>query len=277
MMRSAIASAALLVSLGACDNSIQPLVEGSEGTLFLYGYLDSAADSQYVRLDGARISAFAPGPDLSTVSISSTDDSGEVVDWLYQGSELENGETGHTFLGLFRPVPGRRYELEARSAEGQVTSASVIVPDRPTIRPDLPRGDTLNLVQKIRLPGLARPPLRVLVQYEVQTPESSEPVSVSIDYGSMGTLGPAGWDFDVFLMRDQPVVLVQIDRDVRDRDVTLVSLGVRAELLSAEWDDPDEALNITGGRGFFGAIGRYDLGWTLDSASVETIGFLDGQ
>ncbi len=277
MTRAATASAALLLFLAACDNSIQPLVDGSEGTVFLYGYLDSAADSQFVRLDGARIAAFGDAPDLSTVRLSSTDDSGQIVDWIYQGSALEDGSTGHNFLGLFRPVEGGRYVLEARSTAGQVTVASVTIPARPSIMPDPPRGDTLQLVQKIRLSGLARSPLRVLVQYEVQAPESQEAVSISVDYGANGTLSADGWDFDVFLKRDHPTVMVQIDRGIGDRDVALLSIGVRAELLSAEWDDPDAALNITGGRGFFGAVGRYDLGWTLEPAAVQTIGFVDGQ
>ena len=277
MMRTAVACAAFLFLLSACDNSIQPLVDGSEGTVFMYGYLDSAADSQFVRLDGARASAFGAAPDLSSVLVSSTDDAGERVDWIYQGAVLEDGSVGHNFLGLLRPVEGRGYVLEARSPEGQVTAASVTIPVRPAVTPDRPRGDALQLVQKVRLQGLARSPLRVLVRYEVQAPESPESVSVSLDYGAAGTLSDAGWDFNVFLKRDYPTVMVQINRSIDDTDVALVSIGVRAELLSPEWDNPDEGLNITGGRGFFGAIGRYDLSWKLDSAAVETIGFVDGQ
>jgi hypothetical protein len=265
------------LSVAACDNTIEPLVDGSEGAVFLYGFLDSSADSQFVRLDGARTSAFGAGPDLSTVQVTSMDDAGTGIDWAYQGTELEDGTTGHTFLGLFRPVQSGRYVLTARSVDGDITTATVTVPSHPAIRPDLPRGDTLQLVQKIRFPGLTRDPLRVLVRYEVQAPESDEPVSIAIDYGSNGTLGPAGWDFDVFLRRDHPTVMFQIDRDIGDRDVALVSIGLRAELLSPEWDDPEQAPNITGGRGFFGAVGRYDVGWTLDPDAVRNIGFVDGQ
>ncbi|MFT4603308.1 MAG: hypothetical protein ACI9W4_000021 [Rhodothermales bacterium] len=277
MMKVAALSAVLLLALAACDNSIQPMVEGSEGTLFIYGFLDSAADSQFVRLDGVRIAALGDRPDLSTVRLSSTDDSGETVDWIYQGATFEDGSTGHNFLGLFRPVEGGRYALQARSTDGRVTEASTTIPVRPPISPDPPRGDTLQIVQKIRLSGLERSPLRVIVQYEVQAPESPEAVSVSVDYGDRGSLSADGWDFDVFLKRDHPTVMAGIARNVRDRDVALLSIGVRAELLSAEWDEPHTARNITGGRGFFGAVGRYDLGWTLEPAVVATIGFVDGQ
>jgi hypothetical protein len=124
---------------------------------------------------------------------------------------------------------------------------------------------------------LSLDPLRLTLLYAVREPEATQAEQVTVDYGTGGVRTPQGWAFDVFLARDQSVVMFDLGRSAADRDVALESIGVRAELLSPEWAEPRTSDNISSGKGFFGAIGRYDLHWPLPTGAVLTMGFLDGQ
>ena len=49
--------------------------------------------------------------------------------------------------------------------------------------------------------------------------------------------------------------------------------AVEIEQLSAEWQNPELSVNIENGFGFFGAIARYTLSWTLDEADLKRLGY----
>lgn len=266
------------LALSACDNSVQPLVEGAEGQFSVFGHLDSAADTQFVRLEPVLIAPGAPRPSLNRTLVITTDDQGQEQEWTYRAQTLEDGTIGDVWFSEFRPIPGHTYLLEALSAEGVSVTARASIPQAPRLAPGLPRGDTLTLMQNVRLLGQDLDPLRLTVLYDVRLPDEEFPSRVPVDYGKGNGPSGEGWGLDVFLRRDQATVLASLNRAVTDRGVTLVQIGVRAELLSPEWSSPAPLpANISNGRGFFGAIGRYDLTWSLTSDAVERMGFLDGQ
>ncbi|NNE69842.1 MAG: DUF4249 family protein [Rhodothermales bacterium] len=276
-MRAVLTIIALL-SLWGCDNTIVPLVPGSEGHLYVYGYFDTAADTQYVRLDAVRTSALGERERLADLEVVSFDGSGAATAWSHTTVQLDDGRDGDVYMAPFRPRAGETYTLTASQSDGTAsTEAVVTMPGLPTLEPQRPRGDTLTLFQTVRVAGLERDPLRLTVLYDVQGFGADEPIQFPVDYGATGSLTPGGWDLDVFLKRDHTTVVAHVNPDGSARDITLLSIGMRTELLSPEWDDPDNVQNITGGRGFLGAIGRYELTWRLESAAVETLGFLDGQ
>jgi hypothetical protein len=66
-----------LVLLAACDNAIQPLVEGAQTEFSVSGYLDTAADTQFVRLESVRPTGVSDRPPLEDVIVRSTDGSGD--------------------------------------------------------------------------------------------------------------------------------------------------------------------------------------------------------
>ena len=267
----------MALALAGCDNTLQPLVDGAENNFSLYGYLDTAADTQFVRLDPVRISSVGGRMSLADASVTSVDDQGNRQDWHHTEVTLDDGSVGDLFYSIFRPLPGARYELTATSATGASTRAVVDVPMPPAIDPLPPRGDTLSLMQNVRIVGLDRTPLRLTVLYDVQLPERPGPSVVEVDYGQGNGRTSGGWAFDVFLARDQGTVLFSLDRDVDDRDVALRKIAVRTELLSPEWDEPTAARNLSSGRGFFGAIGRYEITWMLSPSVVDMLGFVNAQ
>ena len=267
----------IAVALAGCDNTIQPLVEGADGNFSLYGYLDTAADTQFVRLDPVRISSVASRSSLAGARVESVDDLGNTQLWEHQTVMLEDGSAGDVFFSVFRPRPGGRYSLTATAESGQKTRAVVDIPDSPMLDPMPPRGDTLSLLQTVRIVGVERTPLRLTVLYDVQLPENAAPSLVEVDYGQGNGPASGGWQFDVFLARDQATVLVSLNRDVTDNDVELRAVSVRTELLSPEWEEPQSSRNISTGRGFFGAIGRYEVTWMLPPSVVGMLGFVDAQ
>ena len=275
-MRAVVLTAALAALLG-CDNTIQPLVEGSEEGFTLYGYLDTRADTQYVRLDPVQTSVLAGRRTLEDVLVVSTADDDDPVVWTYRRMPLEDGSLGEFYYAVFTPEAGRRYRLRAETGSGAVTEAVVTIPEPPVVNPRPARGDTAHLVQSVEILGVQQNPHRLVVVYEVRPPGEEVPVKVSVDYGQGNNRVTGGWAFDVFLVRDKATVLVSLNRNPQDRNVALVSIGVHARLLSPEWEQPDEAANITTGRGFFGALAEYDLRWDLPTSVVETMGFVDGQ
>lgn len=268
----------LLAGLVGCDNTIVPLVPGSEGELFVYGYLDTAADTQYVRIDAVRAAAVGPRASLDDIRVMSTDQQGAETIWKHVSVELDDGQIGDVYMGLFRPQAGERYTLSASRPDGSAsTTAQVTMPARPVLQPQRPRGNELTLFQTVRVTGVQRDPLRLTVLYEVLGFGSDVPLQFPVDYGATGRLQGNDWDLDVFLKRDQTSVVAQVNRDGSNREVALLSIGLRTELLTPEWDDPSAADNISNGRGFLGGIGRYELIWRLEATAVETIGFVDGQ
>lgn len=268
----------LFAGLIGCDNTIVPLVPGSEGELFIFGYLDTATDTQYVRIDAVRAAAVGPRVALDDIRVISTDEQGIQTGWNYVSVELDDGQAGDVYMGLFRPKAGERYTLNASRPDGSAsTMAHVTMPALPVLQPQRPRGNELTLFQTVRVTGVQRDPLRLTVLYEVLGFGSDVPLRFPVDYGATGRLLGNDWDLDVFLKRDQTSVVAQVNRDGSNREVALLSIGLRTELLSPEWDDPTTAENVSGGRGFLGGIGRYELTWLLESDAVETIGFVDAQ
>ncbi|MFT5141621.1 MAG: hypothetical protein ACI84D_000227 [Thalassolituus oleivorans] len=252
-------------------------MDGAETRFSVYGYLDTAADTQFVRLESVRQTGVGARPSLEDVIVRSTDGSGEWRLWEHRAITLDDGARGDLFFGVFRPEANQHYQVEAEASNGDVTRATVSTPPIPEIVPGPPLGNAISLTQHIEVSGLTLDPLRLTLLYAVREPDASQAEQVIVDYGTGGIRIPQGWAFDVFLTRDHSAVLVGLGRNAADRDVALESIGVRTDILSPEWAHPRTSDNITSGRGFFGAIGRYELYWVLETDAVLTMGFVDGQ
>jgi hypothetical protein len=275
-MRWFIHGLAILCALG-CDNSINPISEAAEGVFAVYGYLDTAADTQFVRIEGLRDSAFGTDDSVDGVEVTSTGGSEGIRLWQESPVSLDGGGIGHVYFSVFPAEPGKEYALRVGPPNGPATEARVRMPPIPRLSTDPPQGDSLSLVQSIGVLGVDREPLKLTVLYEVRGPSDAEPTRIPIDYGKGGTATARGWEFDVFLSRDRSSVMAALQRDQADRDVEMVSLQVFAELRSPEWDDEGDPSNITSGLGFFGAVGRFNLGWQLSPEFVSVLGYVDAQ
>ncbi len=277
---STIGCVVLLASAGllGCDNTIDPFSEGADRVFAIHGFLDSVSDSQFVRVSALRPSVLADAPSIEDISVISVDvGTGEVVLWSDSLVQLDDGSDGHLFHSAWRPVPGHTYRLEVRRGDGEAATATTVVPVAPELTAGPAHGDSLVFLQDIVFPGLTDAPQDLVMKYDIGI--SGNPVvnEIEIPYGRTGNLGPDGWKFEVYLKRDQGIILQKLGLPFDYKFAELRSIGVRVTIPSEEWKQQDTPVNLENAHGFFGSIGRFTLYWKLDHDAVGMIGMVDMQ
>ncbi len=261
--------------LGACDNMLVPLAPGGGVYFSVSGFLDTAADTQFVRVGALRLSGLRGVDTMDGVTVQTRAlDSGETHVWQDSLVRLDDGTTGHLFFAPFHPQAGQTYTLTVEAPQNRRTEATTRIPARPLLETDVPENDSIEVTQGIRFVGVTDAPWDLQVVYRVRLSSSPQERQVSIGYG--GRRQGEGWFEEVRLLRDQRLVLGRLNRPTSDTTVQLVEIGAAIELTSPEWER-DDGINFRNGVGFFGAIGRYYLSWRLDPRTVEAIGFIDRQ
>ncbi len=115
-----------------CDEADFDPFEPSNRYFSVYGYLDAAADTQFVRVTPLRDSLLAgPGPLDAAVTLERLDTGAKTV-WRDSLVRLAGGRLGHVFWSAERVVPGPTYRLAVTRSDGAASVADVVVPD--TIR-----------------------------------------------------------------------------------------------------------------------------------------------
>lgn len=271
-----IALAALLACCAACGNTLDPLAEDPEALFAVYGFLDTAADTQFVRVEALRTTVLDPGGAPLDAQVSSTDlGTGERVAWSDSVVVLDDGTVGNLFFAAFHPRVGGSYRLEVRRPDGRATQATTNIPPAPEIFVTSPMGDSLDLAQRIILKEVRDRPFHVAMQYEVGVkPEQRKTLEIS--YENAGTQSGTGWQIEIQLVRDRRIILNQLNRVRFDRSVLFFGLNMVVSQLSSEWEST-LSRNITNGEGFFGAISRGAVTWTLATEDVTKAGFVDQQ
>ncbi len=117
--------------VAGCDSNFEPFTEsGLHYTLL--GYLDTDADTQFVR-----VVPFRPVVDrLYTEEIDavlrSTDlDAGTSLVWQDSVVHFPDSSYGHVFWSRFRAAPGHKYRIEVERSDGSLTWAETVVPEQP--------------------------------------------------------------------------------------------------------------------------------------------------
>lgn len=277
-MRVALASLAVLALAACADNSVSPLLEEPTAFFAVHGFLDSGADTQYVRVEALRGTVLADSSAPLDVIVTSThEQTGVTVAWRDSLVTLDDGSRGHLFHARFRPEAGGRYHLDVRRPDGRGTRATTTLPPVPPLRTAPPQGDSTFLSQQITFEGLFEPYHDLFLRYRIAPTAGAPAETHTLRYGQTGQRGPLGWDVQVFLTRDLQVIRRLVGSEFRDTTATFFGVGLVVELLGPEWKTPDRAPNIEGGQGFFGAIGRYEVPWHLDGTAVHAMGFQDQQ
>ncbi len=128
---AALFAALLIVGImSGCDESVNPII-GSEYPFTIWGFMNSGADTQYVRV-------FSISDELSLDSSTSIDaevfstdvTTGERREWTYKTVHFDSARTGHIFWSPFRAEYEHRYELEVVRSDGARSSADVVVPPK---------------------------------------------------------------------------------------------------------------------------------------------------
>jgi len=270
---------ALVVSLAACDNTVSPLNDDPERFFAVHGFLDMAADTQFVRVEALRSTILNQSlPTLDATVTSNEEASGTTSTWRDSLITLNDGTRGHLFFGLFRPVAGATYHLDVRRDDGKTTRATTRIPPVPALRPDAPQGSAGFLFQPVTLARIDQPVQDAEVRYRVTSLLTGTTNTLSFSYGSPGKTNTEGWGIDIFLARDGRNILRKFRFDnPADTTLALRDVSLTFGLPSDEWQTPDTSPNIENGVGFFGSVGRYAVAWHLDSTVVETLGFEDRQ
>lgn len=264
----------LLGVFAACDNTVDLTAENDDLLFAVYGFLDSAADTQFVRVEPVRAAADAGPVPLAAEVTSREEATGVRTVWQDSLVQLDDGSTGTLYFALLRVHPGERHRLVVQRPDGAAMRAVTQVPPAvPLAVEAVTTEGAARDVQRVTWEGLTRRPHRVSMHYEVAPPEGEDTVVVAIPYEQRGDPVPGGWQFTVLLSRDRETVLRQLDRSGQDSSLVLVRLRMAIDLRSDEWPPTMTPDNVERGTGFFGAVGRIDASWTLDAAATVRIGF----
>ncbi|GIV60080.1 DUF4249 family protein [Rhodocaloribacter litoris] len=270
---------ALAVLAAACENEIAPLRDDPSTFFAVHGFLDTGADTQFVRVDALRATVRPdPGPALDADVASTHLQTGLTTPWRDSLVALVDGGLAHLFHARFRPVPGGTYRLAVTRSDGARTEARVTVPPVPDVLAETIETGTGSLTQQVTLLDVSCPVENVRLTYRLASARTGAVQPLTIEYGDAGHPHDQGWQLQILLSRDRDLLLRRFQR-IDDADTTILFLGLQMDfsLPSPEWANPDESPNITGGYGFFGAVGRYAVAWPLEAATVEALGFIDRQ
>ena len=208
-----VMAAAFLVA--GCEESVDPII-GSEYPFTLWGFMNSGADTQYVRV-------FPISGDIGFDSTSSLDarvfstdlTTGEQREWDYKTVRFDSLGSGHVFWSPFRAEFEHRYRLEVVRSDGAASVVEVTVPPEVDVELDvylqgvsIPiriEGDTPNLVgPKVTYNAINVPPSNA---WPPGTP-IFPPVlhSVTVPYDDELRTTSDGWRLTVNMVNDTAAV-----------------------------------------------------------------------
>ncbi len=262
--------------LSSCDSSFDPVVQDQAEFYGVFGFLDTAADTQFVRVSPLR-ETLEPSGELVVPQVVSTHlATGEQTVWQDSIVVLDDGRRGQLFFAQVAVNPGDTYRLEVRGPEGEVTRAVTEVPSRLRIAPQpIARGFNQRWVQRVTLLGQPLLPYQVTMFYEMTPPGAEAPIRLS-SFFLGDALSTAGVQVIVNLEFDREEILNRLSLPQIDSTIVLNSINLEIEEVSAEWGRTDTAEapgNVENGFGSFASVARYTISWTLDEAALRRIGY----
>lgn len=115
-----------LLGLAACEVPLDP-IERSDRVYSLSGYLDTSADTQWVRVEPlARTADGDPEPIDAVVTLADLGGGGEVT--LRQRVRTFASGPAHLFWTTADVAPGQTYRLRARRPDGAVATTDITLP-----------------------------------------------------------------------------------------------------------------------------------------------------
>lgn len=252
---------------------VDPLVDRGAHAFAVFGYLDTAADTQFVRVsrlqsESAFSDAGAPSPNVLSTDL----ETGVKTAWSDSLVTLADGSSGLVYYAAFDVRPGSQYLLEVSDESEKPTRATTSVPESIGLIAGTPRRNFMDdLEQTVVWSGLPRG-REAVVHYRLRTIPSGADTTVAITYRDGGDVHSSGWIVNVTLERDFRVVRNLIRSARGDTAIALLDVSMSIEATSEEWSQ-SEASNIENGTGFFASVARLRESWSLDSTIVRSIGF----
>ena len=273
-----IAILALGLSVTACENSVDPIHETGFEAFAIHGYLDMRTSRQEVRIESLRPTVLAEPISMDGVQVSTIEsETGLFHIWSDSTVVLDTGEPATVYAADFTPELGKTYRLIVSRNGENGAEAVAKVPSKPNVFTHTPVGNTLTMKQHIVLQGMKDPPDRVHISYVVLPSDDSGEQTVRIAYGQPGAATAEGWEFDVDLARDRNIILNQLSLNIPTHTVTIRNVSFEMTVYSEEWKEPQKEANLDHAHGFFGSVGVVKHPWIIDTTSLNTLGFIDGQ
>ncbi len=265
---------ALLVAvllLARCDTAFNPIQE-SDFHFSVFGFLDAAADSQFIRISPVRDSiALAPGPIDAVVTLEHLA-SGRTIpfrDSLFTFQTSLDERLAYNFWSSEPIAHEATYRLTVTRSDGAASTATVTLPppypDPELLLPDQRDTPVPSFTAAIRATGVERlADLRIVISFHQQGESLENTGTVTISYLDRvavvgGNLGVQFRPYNDFFSRVPGCPIVD------DVQVFIAAAG-------PEWPDfmtiDDETLaladvvtNVENGIGFLGGVSRKTLPW----------------
>ncbi len=254
---------------GGCTETFDPFQE-NDLYFSIYGYLDAAADTQFVAITPLRRTVSAGAEPIDAAVMLEHLETGRVTSWRDSLFQFSNGAVGHVFWSEEAVAPGHNYHFTVTRSDGATSTAIVRMPESfpdPELHTNLVPFSPLPppRLQNIGLHGMEKlVDLRLV--YTLQTGEGivREPVTLPYtdkvrtgDGDRLGLTFDAYGDIRTLFPGSCPRVL----------DATVIAAGG-----TSDWPDffrlDDEALanpdltgNIRNGMGFLGGTIRWERSW----------------
>ena len=216
--------AGLLLSMVACDNSFEPIADEQTDFFALFGFLDTSADTQFVRVNPLRETLESSG-ETGEVKVSSLHlRTGAYVTWQDSLIRLDDGRPGLLFYAVLPVAPGDAFLLEVQGGPGEVTQASTQVPS-PVRLDSGPLGLDFNrkLSQRVTLLDQKALPRDLRLRYEVVPPGEIDPVPFTFPVLESGFPTSRGLEVVVPLESDRGEILRRLGVPQIDSTVVLQS------------------------------------------------------
>ncbi|MBL7979643.1 MAG: DUF4249 family protein [Bacteroidetes Order II. Incertae sedis bacterium] len=264
--------------LSGCDNTIQPYIQNAPIRVSVYGYLDTARDTQFVRVTALKR---ADGRGLYEVGGVKTivKSTGQTLVWRDSLITATNGEKEHLFYAIFRAQAGESYTLKVTDTTGYEASAETTIPTTPLVSVQSPARDVgLGWIQRV-LVQTSILPYRAKVWYRAAKDDTTPPAAFRFDYHTAGELNAGQWNVPIKLQNDcfRVADMLNISNGLR-----IYGISVEGVQLDAQWEQrlrkPNMPLqNVANGIGFWGSQNRYVVTWKIPPETLRQMGHIDRQ
>ncbi len=264
-----------------CQESVDAIV-GSDYPFTLWGFMNSGADTQYVRIFPILEELAIDTDSVIDARVYSTNlTTGEQLEWSYRTVRFGESRTGHVFWAPFRAEYRHRYLLEVVRSDGARSRVEVAVPPKADVDVDADgqgvtvpiriSGDAPNLVgPKVTYNTINVPPASAWPPGTPVHPPVLHPVRIS--YDDELARGADGWELIIDLTRDTSAIREEFranclitTRQYSAPEIWLRSMEFSVVVADSAWQppggvfDPDVLAvpgtlsNVVNGHGFFGA------------------------
>ncbi len=279
------------VALTSCDESINPILE-TDRQYTLFGTLDMATDTQFVRVIAIRPTLTAPDQKLDIIFTSQQAGSDIIHTWTDSIHTFEDGSAGHIFYAPFRVHAGKYYNIAVHKPGSELaTTAFTQVPNHlePSVQQEKltwVQTTTLVATQRILWWSLDEDPYDIVQWYRFFIFDDYGFVDIRINHQPASKASDTHegfWETRLDLVRDRDSLLAN-HPEMFTRGF-LAGLGMTLTVLDKDWTPPGgvftaEALgqpgtlsNVVNGFGYIGAVGRFSAEWLIQDTSAITLGY----